>query len=255
MAARAVASGTLSLGLVTVPVKLYTAASSEQIRFNMIAPSGQKCKMPLLDPETDEEVSRSEAARGYEYEKGKFVFFTAEEIKALEAEKTGAIEIEEFVELESIDLVQIEKSYYVKPDKGGDKGFKLFSAILEEKKKVAIATWVSRGKEQLVAIRPYKGGLILHQLYFSHEVRDYDDNCAKVDISDAEFKVARQIMKKYDKGTFDIKKYRDRYADRVMEVVSQKKNGEQVVIASPEAKQGPSDLFAALQATLDAEDE
>jgi len=256
MAARAVSSGVLTFGLVTVPIKLYTAASGEAVKFNYIAPSSvgkgktlKKTQMPLLDPDTGEKVDRSTCPKGYEYAKGEYVIFTPEEINSLDAGKNNCIEIQEFVETDSVDLIQIEKSYYVKPDKGGDKGYKLLSQVMKDKGVAAVATWVSRGKEHLVMVRPYKGGLLMHQMYYVNEVRDFEDNCAVVAISDAETAIAGQLVAQHTTGAVDLSKYRDGHIDRVMQAVEQKKKGGEINIES--TTPGSSlDTLAAMQAML-----
>src|SRR6185503_19457222 len=156
MAARAIDSATISFGLVSIPVKLFTSASSEQIRFNMLHKKcGGRLKQQMVCPTDNEVVPREETTRGYEYSRGQYVTFTEDELKALEAERTGAIEIVEFVPLDSVDFVQVEKSYFLGPDKSGDKAYQLLSQSMQSTQKVAVGRWAARGKEQLVLIRPY----------------------------------------------------------------------------------------------------
>jgi DNA end-binding protein Ku len=258
MSARSVCSGCLTFGLVTVPVKVYTAASSESISFNYLTPTSvaagtpRKAAMPLIDPDNGEKIDRASCPRGYEHMKDQFVVFSAEEIKALDAVKNNCIEISEFVEIKEIDFVQVEDSYYLKPDKGGDKGYKLLANVMKEKGRVAIAQWVYRGKEHLALIRPYKGGLILHRLYYSNEVRDFEDNCAVVNISDVENQVAAMLIDKHTKPMFDVKQYHDQHIDRVMAAVETKKAGGNVVFAAAPVVQS-NDMLAAMQAMLAGE--
>src|SRR5687767_1001403 len=187
MAARAFASGTISFGLVSIPVKLYTAASSEQVSFNMLH---KKCsgrvKMQYFCPTDNEVVERSDTVKGYEHARGQYVLFTEEDLKAFEAERSNAIEITEFVPLPSVDFVHVEKSYYLGADKGGDKAYRLLGQAMTSKKMVAVGRWSARGKEQLVLVRPYEDGLILHQLFYANEVRAWEevDSAAKVSLSD-----------------------------------------------------------------------
>lgn len=256
MAARAASSGALTFGLVTVPVKLYTAASGESVKFNFIAPSSvgkgktlQRAEMPLLDPISGEKINRSTCPKGYEFAKGEYVLFNPEEINKLDAAKNSCIEIKEFVETSSVDLVHIEKSYYLKPDKGGDKGYRLLSQVMKDKGVSAIATWVSRGKENLVMVRPYRNGLVLHQLYYVNEVRDFENNCAVVELSDAEFNIAGQLIEQHMSPKLDLSQYRDKYIDRVLEAVEQKKAGGEINIESA-ASTSSLDTLAAMQAML-----
>ncbi|HVJ19521.1 MAG TPA: Ku protein, partial [Polyangiaceae bacterium] len=197
MAARAIASGTISFGLVSIPVKLYTAASSESVSFNMLHKKcGGRIKQQLFCPTDNEVVERTDTVKGYEHARGQYVQFTEEELKAFESERSNAIEITEFVPIESVDFVHVEKSYYLGPDKGGDKAYKLLSEAMDHKTRVAVGRWAARGKEQLVLIRPYADGLILHQLYYANEVRAWDeiDTGAKLGFSDKERDLAEKLI-------------------------------------------------------------
>src|SRR6478736_1446543 len=166
MAARAVASGVISFGLVSIPVKLYTAASSEQVRFNMLdSRNGMRVKQQYYSPADNKVLDKNEIIKGFEYARDQYVTFTDEELKALEADRSNHIEIVEFVPLSTFDFVQIEKTYYLGADKGGDKAYRLLGESMERKGKVAVGRWAARGKEQLVVIRPYKDGLIFHQMF------------------------------------------------------------------------------------------
>jgi len=251
MAARASASGVISFSLVSVPVKLYTAATSESVSFRMITPEGNPIRQKYVDPVSETEYAFKACSKGYEHTKGEYVLFTPEELKSLEAGDKGSIQIKNFVPAESVDLVSVEKSYYVKPDKGGDKGFKLLSMVMVETGKVAVGQWTNRGKEQLILIRPYKSGLILHTMFYKNEVRDYDDNCANLSFSDAEKAMAIKLIEQFSLPAFDPGEYRDQFSDRVLEAVQQKLDGNEVTVTATAA--APSlDLFAALQASLDA---
>lgn len=252
MAARATATGSISFGLVSVPVKYYKAASAESVRFRMITPKGNPIKQKYVDPIDGEEYAQADCKKGYEYEKGKFIFFSPEELKALESGGTkGCVEIEHFVPIDSIDPVQIEASYYIKPDKGGDKAFKLLSLALEGKQKVAIGQWTRGGRDHLVVIRPYKGGMILHTLFYKNEVRDYDDNAAILPISDVEKDLAGKLIDQLTVAAFNPDHYYDKYTQRVMEAVEKKKaNPNEQITVSDEPKSPALDLFAALSASL-----
>jgi DNA end-binding protein Ku len=160
MPARAIASATISFGLVSIPVKLYTATSSEQVRFNMLHPETKsRVKQQYIDASTGEVVDRNSLVKGFEYGRDQYVVFTEDELKALETERSSSLDIVEFVPLESVDLLQVEKTYYLGPDKGGDKAYRLLTDSMVNTKKVAVGRWSARGKEQLVVVRPYKDGL------------------------------------------------------------------------------------------------
>jgi DNA end-binding protein Ku len=253
MAARALASGTISFGLVSIPVKLYTAASSEQVSFNMLHKKcGGRVKMQYHCPTDNEVVERSDTVKGYEHARGQYVLFTEEELKAFEAERSNSIEITEFVPLTSVDFVSVEKSYYLGSDKGGDKAYSLLSQAMTSKGKVAIGRWAARGKEQLVVVRPYQDGLILHQLYYANEVRAFSeiDGPAKLTISDKERDLAAKLIDQLSSDAFEADKYHDTYSDKVRAAVEQKAQGQEITVAPEAPKAQIIDLFDALKRTL-----
>jgi len=254
MAARAISSGTISFGLVAIPIKLYTAASSEQVRFNMLHEKcGSRLKQQYLCPVDNEVVEREATVKGYEYMKGQFVRFTEEELKAAEAERTNSLEITEFVPLSSVDFVQVEKSYYLGPDKGGDKPYQLLGECMRRRGVVAAGRWAARGKEQLVLIRPYgKDGLVLHQLYYQNEVRDFGeiDTGARFTFSQIEQELADKLIDQLTSESFDPSKYRDTYEERVRTLVEKKVAGQEITVAPEAPKAQIIDLFEALKKSL-----
>lgn len=254
MAPRAISSGTISFGLVSIPVKLYTAASSEQVSFNMLH---KKCstrvKMQFYCPTDNEVVERADTVKGYEYSRGQYVLFTDEELKALEAARDNSIEITEFVPLSAVDFIQVEKSYFLGPDKGGDKAYRLLSEAMKGKDRVAVGRWAARGKEQLVLIRPYEDGLVLHQLYYANEVRAFSEieTGAKLTFSPKERELADRLIEQLSTDVFDAEGYRDSYSDRVLAAVEQKVQGEEVTVAAEAPKAQIIDLFEALKKSLE----
>lgn len=255
MAPRAISSGTISFGLVSIPVKLYTAASSEQVSFNMLH---KKCstrvKMQFYCPTDNEVVERSDTVKGYEYARGQYVLFTDEELKALEAARDNSIEITEFVPLASVDFIQVEKSYFLGPDKGGDKAYRLLSEAMRGKDRVAVGRWAARGKEQLVLIRPYQDGLVLHQLYYANEVRAFDeiDTGAKLTFSPKERELADRLIEQLSTDAFDPEGYTDSFSERVRAAVEQKVQGQEVTVAPEAPKAQIIDLFEALKKSLES---
>jgi DNA end-binding protein Ku len=254
MPARAIASGTVSFGLVSIPVKLFTAASSEQASFNMLHKKcGGRVKQQYICPtDNNEVVDRKDMVKGYEHARGQYVLFTEEELKAFEAERSNAIEITEFVPLASVDFVHVEKSYYLGADKGGDKAYRLLSEAMTRKKVVAIGRWAARGKEQLVVVRPYEEGLILHQLYYANEVRSFAelDPTAKVTLSDKERELAEKLIEQLTSEAFEAAKYHDTFSDKVRAAVEQKAAGQEITVAPEVPKAQIIDLFDALKRTL-----
>lgn len=254
MAARAVASTTISFGLVAIPTKLYTAASSEQVRFNMLQKdTGSRLKQQYVSAADGSVVGREETVKGYEYARGQYVTFTEEELKRLESSRGQHIEIVEFVPIDTVDFVYVEKSYYIGPDKGGHRAYQLLTECMRDMKRVAVGQWAARGKEQLVLVRPYaKGGLILHQLYYANEVRSFEeiDPGTTHSFSDAERDLGRKLIEQLTNDAFDPSKYHDEYATRVIAAVEQKVAGQEVT-AAPEPPRGQIiDLFEALKKSL-----
>lgn len=249
--ARAVTSGTISFGLVSIPVKLYVACSSEGVSFNMITPSGHRVKQKLTDAETGDEVEREVCLKGYEYEKNKFVTFTPDEIKSFDAVKSDMMEISEFVPGSTVDLLQVEKTYYLGPDKGGAKSYRLLARAMKDSDRVAVAKWSARGKEQLVLIREYEGGLVLHQMYYQNEVRSFTEVCGDdVELSADELALAAKLVKHLAGKKFQPSKFTDEYAERIKAAVQAKVEGREVTFTAPAAASNVVDLLDALKASL-----
>jgi DNA end-binding protein Ku len=254
MAARAISSATISFGLVSIPVKLYTATASQQVRFNMLHPdTSSRVKQQYIVPGTGEVVERKALVKGYEYSKGQYVVFTDEELQKLEAERSQSLDILEFVPLDTVDLIQVEKTYYLGPDKGGDKAYHLLSESMEATGKVAVGRWAAKGKEQLVLVRPYKQGLLLHQLFYANEVRAFEEveTGATFDFKDVEKDLARKLIDELTSNRFDPEKYRDEYADRVLAAVETKVAGKEIQVAHEVPKAQIIDLFEALKQSLE----
>ena len=255
MAARAVASTTISFGLVSIPTKLYTAASSQQVHFNMLQKGTHaRLKQQYVSSVDGTVVERADTVKGYEYSRGQYVVFTEEELKALESSRGKHIEIVEFVPLASLDFVYVEKSYYLGPDKGGDRAYRLLAECMREADRVAVGQWAARGKEQLVMIRPYADGLIMHQLYYANEVRKLEDidTGATHTFSDTERELARKLIEQLTSDAFDPAKYQDEYAARVAAVVDQKVAGQEVATTPEQPQAQIIDLFEALKQSLAA---
>ncbi len=253
MAARASGSGTISFGLVSIPFKLYTAASSQSVSFNQLHKKcGSRIKQQLFCPVDNEIVERGDLMKGYEYQKEKYVQFTDEELKKLEAEKTDRVDIVEFVPANTVDLLYLEKTYFLGPDKGGDRAYKLLSDAMTRTNRVAVGRFGTRGKEQLVLVRPYQGGLLLHQVFYADEVRNFDevDKPGELTFKPVEEELADKLIEQLSVDAFKPEQYHDEYRDRVMAAVEQKAAGHEITSA-PEAPQAQIiDLFEALKRSL-----
>jgi DNA end-binding protein Ku len=255
---RAMASLTISFGLVAIPVKLYSATiASERISFNLVrASDGSRVKQQYVAVNDGKPVERAEMAKGYEFAKDRYVVFSGEELKALEDTTTHSIDIGQFVPLESVDPVYFDGTYYLSPDKGGAKPYSLLSTALRRSKQCAVGRWISRGKEHIVVIRPIKEGLAMHQLHFQAEVREIKDvGLESVEVSEAELKLADQLIAHLSVDRFDPREYHDEFKDRVAAAIQRKVAGKEVSLAeAPVAQAGGNviDLMAALKASLDA---
>ena len=191
--------------------------------------------------------------RGYTYAKDKVLAVSVEEIKALEEKNNGDIEIKEFVDASQVDLLHVEKSYHLSPDKGGDRSYTLLSKALERSKQFAVAQWTARGKVHLVIIRAYGDGLVLHQMFYASEIREFESDVAKINLKDAELDMACSLIATLRSETYDPSKYVDTYKKRVEDFIEKKLAGSNT--AEPETPvEAPAviDLFAALQASLNA---
>ena len=258
MAARAISSGTISFGLVSIPIKLYTAASSGGIAFNFLHNRcGSRMKQQQFCPVCEEVVQRSDLVRGYEFAKNQYVRFENDELKALEEETSKVIELEEFVPLEKVDPVYFEKTYYLGPDKGGEKAYRLLADAMTESNRVGLAKYVMRGKEALVLIRAVQGGLMLHTMYYADEVRDFDDidRGQTVTLKDGELDLAVRLIDELVSKEFHPENYHDAYKARVLHLVEQKVEGKEVTALEPQVRQSQVvDLMEALKASLEKHD-
>ena len=254
MPARSIASGTISFGLVAIPIKLYTTGeSAKRVSFNMVHQKcGTRVKYRYYCPTDEEFVERDELVKGYEFSKGQYVLFTLDELKALEPEPTNAIEINEFVPLEQVDPIFYEKTYYLGPDKGGGKPYKLLAQTMTDTNRAALAMYAARGKNYLVLLRPYKEGLVMQQLRYVDEIREFSE----VPIEDAkvtkqELKLAKQLVDQTASDTFQPGQYEDKERQRVWDLIEKKIQGEEIV-ATPEEEPKAQiiDLMEALKASL-----
>lgn len=255
MAARSIASLTVSFGLVSIPVKLYSATeASRQISFNLLHKGcGSRLKQQYVCAREEIPVARNDIVKGYEFAKDQYVMFTPEELKALEEAGTHSADITEFVPISSIDPVYFDKAYYLAPDKGGAKPYALFAKALRESKRCAVGTWASHGKQHIVMIRPVDDGLVMQQLLYANEVRSIGDlDIPKTDVRDAELKLAQQLIDQQASSRFDPSAYKDEVSERVEAAIQRKVEGEQITVAEePGGGAQIIDLMEALRASLE----
>src|SRR3954470_10185089 len=254
---RAIWSGSISFGLVNVPVKLFTAVSPKDVRFNQLEGStGSRIKQKRVSAQTGEEVGYDDIVKGYEIGPDRYVIITPGELEALDPKATRSIDIEDFVELDQIDPLFYERPYYLVPETGGTKAYSLLRDAMKDSNKVGIARLVLRTKQYLAAIRPLGDALVLETMLYADEVVDQDDLEGlphDVEVSDRELKIARQLIESLATD-FEPDKYRDEYRDRVLAMIEAKAEGQEVVAQPPQdEEEGPAvDLMAALEASLAA---
>jgi DNA end-binding protein Ku len=254
MPPHSIGSGTISFGLVSIPIKLYTAASSTGVSFHMLhAVCGSRIRQQTFCPACERVVERNELVRGYEFAREQYVRFTEPELKSAEGEASKIIDIAEFVPLKSVDPVYFERAYYLGPDKGGEKAYRLLSDAMAQSDRVALAKFVMRGKENLVLIRPAQQGLMLHTMYFADEVRDFGEveKGQGVKVRDNELQLAQRLIDELSEEEFRPEQYRDEYSDRVRALVDQKVEGKEVTVAGePAPRAEVIDLMEALKESL-----
>jgi DNA end-binding protein Ku len=261
MSARSIGSGTISFGLVSIPVKLFSATQSQAaISFNLLH---SKCKGRLkqqyICPTDDNAiVERDEMVKGYEFEKGRYVTFTPEELKALEEKSSQQIEISEFVPTEKIDPVYFDKAYYLGPEKGADRAYRLLSEAMRATGRTALARYAARGKQYLVQLRPIEGGgLVMQQLMYADEVRPFSEvEAPQGEVKPAELELAKQIIDQISENEFHPEKYEDDVKKRIQEQIQRKVEGQAIDLTPAEQPRTQViDLMEALKASLAARGE
>jgi DNA end-binding protein Ku len=259
MAARSIASLTISFGMVSIPVKLYSATeASRAMSFNLLHKAcGSRLRQQYFCVKEDVPVAREDMAKGYEFAKDQYVMFTPEELKALEEAGTQSADITEFVSAKAIDPVFFDKAYYLGPDKGGAKPYALLARALKETGRCALGRWAARGKQYIVLIRPLDTGLVeglvMQQLLYAAEVRSINDlDIPKTEVRPAELKLAQQLIEQQSSEKFDPAAYTDEVRARVEAAVQKKVEGQEITMAeAPQQEAQVIDLMEALRASLE----
>jgi DNA end-binding protein Ku len=256
MAARSIASLSLSFGLVSIPVKLYSATESgSTIRFNLLAPDGSRLKQQYVSEKDQKVVARGEMVKGYEFEKDHFVLFTPDELKALEESSSHVVEIVHFIPEKAVDPIYYDKAYLLAPDKRGGKPYALLMEAMRESGRCALARWAWKSKQYVVQIRPTEGGLVLQQLLYADEVRSPKSlEIEPVAVTKPELQLALQLIEQISTETYDPKAYEDEEKKRVLAAIDAKIAGQQIVAShrGEEPAEGAQviDLMEALRASL-----
>jgi DNA end-binding protein Ku len=256
MAARSIASLTLSFGLVSIPVKLYSATeASSAVKFNLLAKDGSRVKQQYVSEKDQSVVARADMVKGYEFEKDKFVLFAPEELKALEEASSPTIEIMAFIPEKSVDPLYYDKAYLLAPDKRGGKPYALLAQAMRKSGRCALAKWAWKSKQYVVQVRPVEDGLVLQQLLYADEVRSLKDlDIEKVSVSDGELQLALQLIEQISQDSYDATAYVDEEKQRILAAIDAKiSSGKAVVAAAPDEQPGTAqviDLMEALRASL-----
>lgn len=251
---RAIATAQIAFGLVSIPVKLFSAAeSSEKISFNMLHKEcGSRIQQQLFCPKDERTIDRTEVVKGYEFARGQYVLFNEEELKMLEEKATQTIDITEFLPSTEIDPIFFSKAYYLGPDKGGDRAYTLLSKALQETGRWALAKYAARGKQYLTIIRPLGKGLILQQLYYPNEIRSMDEiELGDASVKDNELKMAIQLAEMGATEEFHPENYRDEQTEKTRAMIQRKIDGEEITsLDTQEPRAQVIDLMEALRASL-----
>ncbi len=256
MASRAIWSGSITFGLVNVPVKLYTATQPKDVRFHQFEKgSGKRVHNKRVAEGTDKEVAYDDIVKGYEVHKGEFVIVTPDELEAVAPGRSSTIDIEDFVDLTDIDPIYYERTYYVGPaNDAAARTYRLLVDAMADTGKAAIGRFVMRTKEYLAALRADDGLLVLETLFFADEIRDARDAVGAVKrakVGDRELRIARQLIDSMATD-WDPTRYADTYRERVLDLIERKAKGEEIVVSEPEQRAPVLDLMAALEQSLDA---
>jgi DNA end-binding protein Ku len=256
MASRPIAKGNISFGLVSIPVKLFSATRPQSVSFNLLHEKDKsRIQQKIYCPVDDAIIDRSELVRGFEIEKGHYVTFTDEELKSLEASNGDpSIEITEFLPLSEVDPIYFESSYYLESDHGSGKAYRLLTDAMTSSSRVALGRYTMKGKEHLIVLRPYAKGLMLHTLYYADEVKSAEefDRSVNEASKDAELTLAKRLIDDLTQKKFEPEQYHDTYRERVLEAAHQKAAGEAVTVTAGAPQRGQViDLMAALKASLE----
>jgi DNA end-binding protein Ku len=254
MPARAIGSATISFGLVSVPVGLFSSSeSSAAVSFNLLHKKcGTRLKQQYICPKDNEIVERDDMAKGYEFAKGQYVLFSPEELKALDEKATNTIDIAEFVPLAKVDRIYLDRTYYLGPDKGGERAYKLLAEALEKTGRAAVGSYSARGKQYLVLVRPMEGLLAMEQLHYANEIRSAKDvPVPDVTVKPAELTLAQQLIEQSATDEFHPEQFHDQVRDRILAAIQQKVDGQEITAEPQEAPQAKIiDLMEALKASL-----
>lgn len=250
---RAIWSGSISFGLVSVPVRMYSAIEEHTLHFNYVhAPDGSRIGYEKICKAEDKPVPDDEIVKAFEYEKGEWVYMADEDFEAAAAENHHTIDIRAFVPYEDIDPIYFERSYYLAPQEDGAKVYALLARAMEKSGLAAVAKWVMRDRQNLGLLRVREGALTIERMHFADEIRPVEELASKdAEVSKQELEMAEQLIEHFT-GTFDPREYRDTYRDALCEIIEAKRKGERVRVEKEPEPEAPTDLMAALRASVEA---
>jgi DNA end-binding protein Ku len=258
MAARSIWKGSISFGLVNIPIKLYSAAEEKAFSFNQLCKNGHRIQYKRWCSLEDREVPYEEVQKGYEIAKDNYVLIQKEELESIKLKTTKTIDIKEFVDAREVDPIFVQKSYYVAPDsKTPDKAYVLLVNILKNTEKIAIGKVVLREREQLVALRAFQRGIVMHILHYLEEIRPMDEikeisasATNKVKLEEQELALGKILVDQLRSERFDIGNYGDAYAQELEKLIEAKSHGKLHTVKEEEPKESTKDLLEALKASV-----
>jgi DNA end-binding protein Ku len=248
--ARSIWAGTITFGLVSVPVKLYQATRSHNIAFHLLHDvCKSRIQLQNYCPTCERVVERSELVKGYEHSKGDYVVIEPEELEKIQPESSSNLDIRQFIQLEEIDPIYYEKTYYLGPDKGSEKTFALLGKAMQDSDRAAIGKLTMRNHEYLALVRAAKGGMMVHLMLYADEVLENENRFKKVELRPKEVELARQLIDNLTEP-FHPEKFKDEYIERVEELIEAKLSGRRLKVVKPKPREKITDLVAALQKSI-----
>lgn len=248
---RSIWSGAISFGLVNIPVKLFSAVETEELKFDLLSKDMAPIRYARLDKNTGKEVAWKDIVKGYEYEEGRYVVVDDKDFEKANPKKAKTIDIVQFSKIEEIDPLLYEKPYYLQPSKGGEKAFKLLLQALSKSGKVGIAEFMLRNREHICALRAYNNRLVLSQLRYQQELRELPEEVDKgIKLSDKELQLAVKLVEQLTE-TFDAQKFKDTYVEEMKKIIKAKASGKKIRVATTEkVDSNVKDLMDVLKASI-----
>jgi DNA end-binding protein Ku len=250
---RAIWTGSIAFGLVNVPVRMYSAVEEHTLHFNFVhAPDGSRIGYEKICKAEDKPVPDDEIVKAFEYEKGEWVYMTDEDFEAAAAENHRTIDIRAFVPFEDIDPIYFERTYYLGPEESGERVYLLLSRAMDGSGLAGVAKWVMRDRQNLGLLRVRDSAIVLERMHFADEIRSTEGIApGDVKLDKSELEMAAQLIEQYS-GKFKPEEYRDTYRDALCEIIEAKRKGEEVRVEVEPEPEAPTDLMAALRASVEA---